>query len=91
MGSISKDTDGADAYGYDSTKKGASPGSLTLSHILPHGVMLPVDSLSKRDRNQLQAAGGGGEGEASWIEAELMLSLLDTLFTVAVCKSNAYT
>lgn len=68
MGSISKDTDGADAYGYDSTKKGASPGSLTLSHILPHGVMLPVDSLSKRDRNQLQAAGGGGRGKQAGLK-----------------------
>lgn len=36
------------SYGYDSTKNGASPGSLMLSHILSHGVMLPVDSLSKR-------------------------------------------
>lgn len=73
----------------NSTKKGASPGSLALSHILPHGVMLPVDSLSKRDRNQLQAVRGGKK--ASWIEAELVLSLLDTLFTVAVYKNNAYT
>lgn len=51
---ISKDTYCTDAYGYDSTKNGASPGSLTLSHVLPHGVILPVDSLSKRDRNRWQ-------------------------------------
>lgn len=37
-----------------STNNGASPGSLTLSHILPRSVMLPVDSLSKRDSNRLQ-------------------------------------
>lgn len=32
--SVGKDTHGTDAYGYDSTKNEASPGSLMLSHIL---------------------------------------------------------
>lgn len=53
MGSVGKDTHGIDAYGYDSTKNEASPGSLMLSHILPQSVMFPVDSLSKRNSNQL--------------------------------------
>jgi len=53
-----------------------------LSRFLPCSVMLPVDSLSRRDGNQLR--GVRKKTKASWIEAELMLSLLDTLFTAIV-------
>lgn len=72
-GSVGKNTHGTDAYGYDSTKNEASPGSFMLSHILPQSVMLPVDSLSKRNRNQLQ--GIRKRTKTSWTEPELMPSL----------------
>lgn len=65
-GSVGKDTHGTDAYGYDSTKNEASPGSLMLSHILPQSVMLPVDSLSERNRNHLQ--GVRKRTKTSWTE-----------------------
>lgn len=44
-----------------------------LSHILPQSVMLPVDSLSKRNRDQLQ--GLRKRTKTSWTEPGLMLSL----------------
>lgn len=70
---VSKDAHGTDAYGYDTMRNGSSPGSLRLSHILTCSVILPVDSLSKRGRNQLQ--GARKKIKASWIETKLMLSL----------------